>query len=148
MWRLRRADGVLGLAALAAALALALLSAGIPVNLGVQTLSARFFPRLLALVLALAGAVLLAAPGPRAAAEAARALLERRRLLFAAALAAYFLSFRYVDFRAGTLAFMAGAMWLFGARRPLELVLVSLAVSLGAYVLFRYGFTVLLPTWG
>ena len=148
MWRLSRADGVLGLAALAAGIALALLSADIPVNLGVQTLSARFFPRLLALVLALAGLLQLAAPGPRAAAHALRALLQRRRLLFAAAVAAYFLSFRYVDFRFGTFVFMAAAMWLFGSRRWLELILVPLAVSAAAFVLFRYGFTVLLPTWG
>lgn len=148
MWRLGRADGVLGLAAIAAGVLLAVLSAHVPVNLGVQTLSARFFPRLLAAVLALAGMVLLAAPGPRTAADAARALLQRRRLLFAAAVAAYFLSFRYVDFRAGTFAFMAGAMWLFGSRRWVELILVPLAVSAGAFVLFRYGFTVLLPTWG
>lgn len=148
MWRLSRADGVLGLAALAAGLLLAALSADIPVNLGMQTLSARFFPRLLAGVLSLAGLVLLIAPGPRAAALAARALLERRRFLFAAALAAYFLTFRYVDFRVGTFVFMAATMWLFGSRRWLELILVPLAVSAGAFVLFRYGFTVLLPTWG
>jgi putative tricarboxylic transport membrane protein len=148
MWRLRRADGVLGLAALGAALLLAVLSADIPVNLGVQTLSARFFPRLLALVLAGSGLVLLLAPGPRAAAAVARELLVHRRLLFGAAVAIYFLTFRYVDFRLGTFVFMAAAMWLFGGRRWLELIIVPLAVSGGAFVLFRYGFTVLLPTWG
>lgn len=148
MWRLRRADGVLGLATLAAALLLAALSADIPINLGVQTLSARFFPRLLALVLAGSGLVLLLAPGPRPAAAVARELLVHRRLLFAAAVAVYFLAFRYVDFRLGTFVFMVTAMWLFGARRWLELILVPLAVSAGAFVLFRYGFTVLLPTWG
>lgn len=148
MWRLSRADGVLGLAAIAAGLLLGVLSADIPVNLGVQTLSARFFPRLLAVVLVLAGLAQLLAPGPRAARETVRALRERRRLLFAAAVAAYFLSFRYVDFRVGTFVFMAAAMWLFGSRRWLELILVPLAVSAATFVLFRYGFTVLLPTWG
>lgn len=148
MWRLRRADGVLGLAALAAGLLLAVLSADIPVNLGVQTLSARFFPRLLALALAIAGLALIAAPGPQGAAEAARALLQRRRLLFGVALAAYFFTFRYVDFRVGTFVFMLASMWLFGARRWLELVIVPLVVSAGAFALFRYGFIVLLPTWG
>ena len=43
---------------------------------------------------------------------------------------------------------MAATMWLFGSRRWLELVLVPLAVSAATFVLFRYGFTVLLPTWG
>jgi tripartite-type tricarboxylate transporter receptor subunit TctC len=148
MWRLRRADGVLGLAALAAAVLLGVLSADIPVNLGVQTLSARFFPRLLALVLAVAGLALVLAPGPRAVTEAVRALLERRRLQFAVAVMVYFLTFRYVDFRVGTFAFMVVTMWLFGSRKWHELIVVPLAVSAGAFVLFRYGFTVLLPTWG
>lgn len=148
MWRLSRADGVLGLAAIAAGILLAVLSADIPVNLGVQTLSARFFPRLLALVLAASGLALLLAPGPRAAVEVARELLVHRRLLFAAAVAIYFLAFRHVDFRVGTFVFMAAAMWLFGARRWIELIIVPLAVSGGTFVLFRYGFTVLLPTWG
>ncbi|MDX1374200.1 MAG: tripartite tricarboxylate transporter TctB family protein [Burkholderiales bacterium] len=148
MWRLRRADGVLGLAALAAGVLLAVLSADIPINLGVQTLSARFFPQLLAVVLVVAGLVLIVAPGPQRAGEAVRALLQRRRLLFAVALAAYFFTFRYVDFRVGTFVFMFAAMWLFGARRSVELVVIPLAVSAGTFVLFRYGFTVLLPTWG
>lgn len=148
MWRLRRADGVLGLAALAAALLLFFLSADIPVNPGMQTLSARFFPRLLALALGFAGLAQLLAPGPRSAAEAFGNLLERRRLLFAAALAVYFLGFRHIDFRLATFAFMLVAMWLFGARRPMELFAIPLVVSALVYVLFRYGFTVLLPIWG
>ena len=77
----------------------------------------------------------------------AHALGERRRVLVAMAIAIYFLSFRIVDFRVGTFVFTAVAMVLMGARRPLEIVVVALAVSLGMYALFRYGFTVLLPTW-
>lgn len=148
MWRLSRADGLLGLAVFAAGVVLAVLSTGIPVNLGVQTLSARFFPQLLALLLLVSGLALVIAPGPRPASAAARLLLERRRLLLAAAVAAYFLAFRYVDFRVGTFVFMAVSMWLLGSRRWIELIGVPLAVSAGAFVLFRYGFTVLLPTWG
>lgn len=148
MWRLGRTDGVLGLVAIAAAVLLAAASTGIPVNFGVQTLSAQFFPQILALVLAASGLVLVVAPGPGDAAHAARLLLEQRRLLFAVALAVYFLAFRYIDFRVGTFAFMAATMWLFGSRKWIELIGVPLAVSAGTFVLFRYGFTVLLPTWG
>ena len=148
MWRFRRTDGVLGLLAIAAGVLLAVASTGIPVNLGVQTLSARFFPQILALVLAASGLMLLVAPGPGDAKHAVRSLLEQRRLLFALAMAIYFLSFRYIDFRFGTFVFMAATMWLFGSRKWVELIAVPLAVSLGAFVLFRYGFIVLLPTWG
>jgi len=147
MWRLRRADGVLGLAVVAAGALLAVLSTDIPVNLGVQTLSARFFPQLLALFLAASGLALIVSPDSRTVSGVVRALLERRRLLLAVATAVYFLAFRYVDFRVGTFAFMALSMWLLGSRNWMELIGVALAVSIGAYVLFRHGFNVLLPIW-
>jgi hypothetical protein len=38
--------------------------------------------------------------------------------------------------------------WLaLGSRRPLELIVVPVVVSLGIYAVFRYGFSVLLPVW-
>lgn len=147
MWRLRSADGVLGLVVFVAGLGLALLSTQIPINPGAQTLSARFFPQLLALVLVLCGAAVLIAPSRRPAVEVLAAMFVPRRVYFAVAVTAYFLSFRAVDFRVGTLVFTLVAMWLLGARRWTELLSVALAVSLGTYVLFRYGFTILLPVW-
>ena len=147
MWRLRTADGILGLAVFAAGLGLAFLSSDIPTNPGVHTLSAKFFPQLLALLLVLCGLALLVAPRRKLVGEAASAMLESRRVCLAVLVAAYFLSFRVVDFRVGTFAFALAAMWLLGARRWWELAAVAVAVSLGTYVLFRYGFTVLLPVW-
>lgn len=147
MWRLGRADGVLGLAAILLGGGLFLLSFGIAVNPGAQTLSARFFPQLLAGGLVGFGALLALRPGARTARQAATGLLVRRALLLAAAIAAYFLLFRSLDFRLGAFLFTLAAMWILGSRRWAELVLVPLAVSLGTYLVFRYGFTVLLPTW-
>ncbi len=87
-------------------------------------------------------------PGPDRLGEVAGILLDRRVLLFAGAVLLYFLTFRHLDFRVGTWLFMLGWMVLLGARRPLELALVPLLTALLVWLTFRYGFTVLLPTWG
>ncbi len=143
----KRADRIVGLAVVALGLVLALLVADIEINERQSTLSARFFPGLIAGALVLLGGLLALKPGPLGAAEAVAGLLRRRGLLIAGLFLLYCLAFRYVDFRLGTWAFTILALWILGSRKPLELALVPVAVSATVYAVFRYGFTVLLPTW-
>ncbi len=143
----KRADRIVGLAVVALGLVLALLVADIEINERQSTLSARFFPGLIAGAMVLLGGLLALKPGPLGAAEAVAGLLRRRGLLIAGLFLLYCLAFRYVDFRLGTWAFTILALWILGSRKPLELALVPVAVSATVYAVFRYGFTVLLPTW-
>lgn len=143
----KRADRIVGLAVVALGLVLALLVAGIEINERQSTLSARFFPGLLAGALVLLGGLLALRPGELGTADALSGLMRRRGLLIAALFLLYCLTFRYVDFRLGTWAFTILALWILGSRRPLELALIPVAVSAAVYAVFRYGFTVLLPTW-
>lgn len=142
------ADRLLGAVAILAGVGLGLATWLIQFNPNQLTLSARFFPGLLAVLLVGLGALLVLRPGPDRLGEVAGILLDRRVLLFAAAVLLYFLTFRHLDFRVGTWLFMLGSMVLLGARRPLELALVPLLTALLVWLTFRYGFTVLLPTWG
>jgi len=143
----KRADRIVGLAVVALGLVLALLVAGIEINERQSTLSARFFPGLLAGALVLLGGLLALRPGELGTADALSGLMRRRGLLIAALFLLYCLTFRYVDFRLGTWAFTILALWILDSRRPLELALIPVAVSAAVYAVFRYGFTVLLPTW-
>ncbi len=143
----KRADRIVGLAVVALGLALALLVAGIEINERQSTLSARFFPGLLAGALVLLGGLLALRPGDLGTSEALAGIMRRRGLLIAALFLLYCLTFRYVDFRLGTWAFTILSLWILGSRKPLELALIPVAVSAAVYAVFRYGFTVLLPTW-
>ncbi|MCP5373478.1 MAG: tripartite tricarboxylate transporter TctB family protein [Hyphomicrobiales bacterium] len=142
-----KADRLAGIATAAAGLALAAATARVDILDSQPTLSARFFPYLLAAVLLAGGLALALRPGAAALGAVVGRLLDRRGLAFAALFLAYALTFRIMDFRLGTFAFMAAAMWVLGSRRPLELLVLPAATAAGVYVLFRYGFTVLLPVW-
>jgi len=93
------------------------------------------------------GGLLALRPGDLGTVDALAGLMRRRGLLIAALFLLYCLTFRYVDFRLGTWAFTILALWFLGSRKPLELILIPVAVSAAVYAVFRYGFTVLLPTW-
>lgn len=143
----KQADRIVGLAVVALGLALALLVADIEINERQSTLSARFFPGLLAGALVLLGGLLALRPGDLGTADAVAGLTRRRGVLIAALFLLYCLTFRYVDFRLGSWAFTILALWILGSRKPVELILIPVAVSATVYAVFRYGFTVLLPTW-
>ena len=143
----RKADRIVGLAVAAFGLVLAALVADIEINERQSTLSARFFPGLIAGALVLLGGLLALKPGELTAADAVSALIRRRGVLIAALFLLYCLTFRYVDFRLGTWAFTLLSLWILGSRKPLELALIPVAVSATVYAVFRYAFTVLLPTW-
>ena len=143
----RKADRIVGLAVAAFGLVLAALVADIEINERQSTLSARFFPGLIAGALVLLGGLLALKPGGLTTADAVSALIRRRGVLIAALFLLYCLTFRYVDFRLGTWAFTLVSLWILGSRKPVDLVLIPVAVSATVYAVFRYGFTVLLPTW-
>ncbi|MDE0718557.1 MAG: hypothetical protein OXH64_11530, partial [Rhodospirillaceae bacterium] len=92
----KRADRIVGLAVVALGLALALLVAGIEINERQSTLSARFFPGLLAGTLVVLGGLLALRPGDLGTADALAGLMRRRGLLIAALFLLYCLTFRYV----------------------------------------------------
>ena len=142
-----KADRLAGVVTALAGLGLAAASAGLDILASQPTLSARFFPYLLAGVLVICGLALVARPGERLLNEVVGQLLVRQGLAFAGLLLVYALTFRTIDFRFGTWAFVLAAMWVLGSRSRLELLILPLAVSAATYALFRYGFVVLLPTW-
>ncbi len=142
-----KADRVIGLVIIMAGLGLALATAQIGILASQPTLSARFFPYLLSGVLLAGGGVLVLRPGETALPDVVNRLLAGRAVAFAALFLIYALTFRHVDFRLGSWAFVLAAMWVLGSRRWLELLITPLCVSAAAYLLFRYGFTVLLPVW-
>ncbi len=142
-----KADRALGIATIVGAALVVFASSNLQVLQGTGTLSARFFPYLLAVALAGGGLVLIAAPGDAPLRKVVQSILTPSTLLVAAAFAVYAFTFRYVDFRLSTWLFVLITMWVLGARKPLELIVTPLAVSLVTFYLFRYGFTVLLPTW-
>ncbi len=141
------ADRVAGATLCVAALGVALAAATIEVLPGLPTLSARFFPWLLAAVLGASGLTLALRPGDGDLRETLSRLFAARAVALAALLLLYALSFRHVDFRIGTWAFVASSMWVLGSRRATELLLVPALVAAVVYTTFRYGFSVLLPVW-
>lgn len=144
---LRRADRVIGLIIVAGGIALAILISGIEINAQQSTLSARFFPTLLVAVLIGFGILLVLRPGLQSTSKVLTDITQRRGILIAVLFLTYCLTFRYVDFRFGAWAFTLLAQWVLGSRKPLELILVPILVSGSVFLIFRYGFTILLPTW-
>lgn len=142
-----KADRIAGIVSAAAGLGLAVATAQIDILSGQPTLSARFFPYVLAAVLVVGGAALAVNPGGALLGDVVGRLLAWRGIAFAALFLVYAVTFRMVDFRLGTWAFVLAAMWVLGSRKWLELLLLPAAVSAATYLLFRHGFTVLLPVW-
>lgn len=141
-----KADRIAGIVVCLFGAAVAVAASHIDV-LPANTLSARFFPYLVAACLLLGGVMLALRPGSAPLSEVMIQLLDRRALSFGALFLVYTLTFRYIDFRVGTWLFVLASLWILGSRRPLELVLVPVAVSGLVYLQFRHGFTVMLPTW-
>lgn len=142
-----KADRLSGLVVVLAGLGLAAASFATDVLPDQPTLSARFFPLLLSVVLVACGLILTLRPALASLTETAAPLFQPRVLVIAGAFLLYATTFRYVDFRVGTWAFVLLAQWALGGRKPWELLLVPLAVSATVYLVFRYGFLVILPTW-
>lgn len=142
-----RSDRAVGLVLAGLGLALLIASRQLPVVPGYGLVDSRFVPTCLALIILGGGILLAVLPGQRDLRTTLRELLQTRALLLALAFLLYAGSFRYVDFRLGTAVFVFATMLIMGARRPLELLITPVVVALTVFAIFRYGFTVLLPTW-
>lgn len=144
---LKRTDVIVGVGTLLCAAWLLLIGMDVSTGFDPGGLTARFFPILLPAILVLLGLILLVRPGPMTIDTFLPRQAVSRVAAFAVLFLIYAFSFRYMDFRVGTLVFVLLAMLVLGERRFVYLAVVPLAVSLLAYSVFRYGFGVLLPTW-
>jgi len=142
-----RADHILGGLSLVAGVLLFLTSSSITVSPFESTLSARFFPKVLGGCFFLLGICLLLRPRAMFIGEALGPLLSLRFIGFVVVTAASFLAFPYVDFRLSTAIFLFIGMLQMGSRQPIELCAVSIGGALGVWLIFRFGFSVILPTW-
>ena len=141
----RHPDMLSGTAILAAGLATIFFSLRIDTS-QLTGLSAQFFPLFIGAGLVLAGLAIFA-NGLFAARRPLPFIADRRVAIITGLFLAYFLSFAYVDFRVAAWAMMLLCMLTLGARRVWTLLLVPIATSAAIYLVFRYGFTILVPTW-
>ncbi len=140
---------LLGLITLCLGVALFMATFGIEEPPGTEeSLSPRFFPQLLSIVLTILGAALSLQSGGESLQSAWKTLSSGRSVALVLLVALYTLGFGYMDFRLGTWLFVFAGMWVMGSRNKLELLIAPFAVSLLVYALFRYGFMILLPVWG
>ncbi len=66
-------------------------------------------------------------------------------VLALASFAIYLLVLPYLGFVAASVIFFATAMWLYGSRNPLVIAAGAIAGPLLLFLLFRYGFNIILP---
>jgi putative tricarboxylic transport membrane protein len=144
---LNSADRVIGLVIVAGGVGLAAFITGIEINKLQSSLSARFFPSILAGALIIFGAGLALRPGDARTKDVLSAISSHRGLLISGIFLAYCLAFPIIDFRLGTWLFTLASLWILGSRSWIELLVIPIAVSGIVFVIFRFGFTVLLPTW-
>jgi hypothetical protein len=85
---------------------------------------------------------LLAAPAPLPT------VFDRGSLGVGLLVGIYYWFFDHIDFRFGTWAFILGVMLVMGCRDRRRLLLVPVLGTAAIYVVFRYLFKILLPTWG
>lgn len=111
-----------------------------------RTLSAGFFPELLAVILLLLGAGLLLRGGGSQLSGVAARIFQPRNYCLVAFTLLYTCAFGYGDYRINTPLYVLASMWALGVRKPLYLVLVPVLTTAVMYGLFRYGFSILLPT--
>jgi len=140
---------------IAAALALiafsvwyALLAHALPVRSLPNTPGPSFFPLLIiacvfALSLALLLKGLLGLRGDRE--RPAEPTTWRQPLLALAGFAVYLAVLPYAGFIVASVAFFAALMWLYGARHRELTAIAALGVPIALYLLFRYGFQIVLP---
>jgi putative tricarboxylic transport membrane protein len=144
---LNNADRITGVVVVLGSLLLLATIPNIEINPNQSTLSARFFPFSVAAILLILGAILCFTKNSDSVASALAPLLNRRVLPIAGLILVYYIGFRFVDYRLSTWLFTLLGMWFLGSRRSWELILVPIFTSALVYLLFRHGFTVLLPTW-
>lgn len=136
-----------GIAALVGAVVW-LTAGGIQMPLDSQTLSPQFFPKLLAAGLVILGSLLVILGGGQPLGQVfAKVSLPRNYCLVGCTLL-FTLAFGHVDYRLICPVYIAAVLWILGRRKPKDLVLISVTATVILYLLFRFGFMVLLPEVG
>lgn len=126
--------------------ALGILSLFIEISPQQTTLSARFFPLLIAFVFAACGAGIFMR-GWRTERQPMPFLFTSKMLGMAALMVAYFLTFPIMDFRFSSWVMVLAGMWVLGNRNPRQLIVVPIVISIAIWLVFRYLFSVVLPVW-
>ena len=142
----RHPDIVSGAVVFALGVALGVASLFIDISPQRTTLTAQFFPLLVAGVFAACG-VGIFVRGWRAERQPMPFLFTRKMLGVAGLLVAYFLTFPIMDFRVSSWAMVLGGMWVLGNRNPRQLIWIPLIISIAIWLVFRFLFSVVLPTW-
>lgn len=139
---------LLGGITVAAGAAVWLAAGGIQVPPDTHTLSPQFFPKLLAAALVLLGALLFLSGGGAPLASVAEKIRQPRNCLLVAATLLFTLAFGHVDYRLICPVYLAVGLWILGRRSVKDIAVISLSSTAILYLLFRYGFMVLLPEMG
>lgn len=126
----------------------ATLALSLDISRGPDTLNLppNFVPLLCSGGIILAGLIVLA----RSLFSEARELpvvLNGRIAAVALALGLYYWFFEQIDFRLGSWVFVLATMFIMGCRSWKQLLITPIAVSGGIFLIFRYLFEILLPTW-
>ena len=69
----------------------------------------------------------------------------RKPALALASIAIYLVALPYLGFVPASVLFFAALMWLYGARNPILIAAASILGPVILFVLFRYGFNIILP---
>lgn len=129
----------------AAGAAVWLAAGGIQTPPDTHTLSAQFFPKLLAVALALFGGLLFIQGGGLPLGAVFEKIRSRRNWGLAACTLLFTAAFGHVDYRLICPAYLAVTLWILGRRRVRDIAIISLTSTAVLYLLFRYGFMVMLP---
>lgn len=143
----RNPDVVSGAALIVFGAVAAWLSADIPEGPAMQSLAPNFVPLLCSGGIILAGAWVFVR-GLSAAGAPLPKVLDRGSAGVGGLIALYYWFFEQVDFRVGTWVFILGVMLVMGCRNRRQLIVIPLAGTAIIYLMFRYLFEILLPTWG
>lgn len=112
----------------------------------IGNLPPNFVPLLCTFGVIVCGVVLLF-KGFRSVAAPLPLIADGRIAAVAVLLGLYFWFFEEIDFRVGSYAFVLLTMLAMGCRSWVQLLVTPVAVSGGVYLVFRYLFEILLPTW-
>jgi len=143
---LRNPDLVSGLALLAIGGVAIWLSLGIRPGFELTAIPPNFVPLICAWGMVGCG-VLMVLKSFREVQAPQPVLLDARIVGVGLLIGLYYWFFEYVDFRIGSWGFVLASMLVLGCRDLRQLLIVPAAVSISIYLIFRYLFTILLPTW-
>ena len=113
-----------------------------------HTLSATFFPQLLAVVLLIFGAALTFQGRGSTLTATVKRVTQPKNMCLVVLTLLYTCFFSIGDYRINTFVYLVAAIWALGYRKRTGLILVPIITTALMYAIFRHGFTVLLPVMG